>query len=127
MPLGILLILVAAGIGGVGLLLHLLGFSRGFVIIDTVAAQREWRRHWPADTVTGVCLAANGRVALVGTQAGQGLLRSFGADTVAHRIAGVMAEPGGLRFGFGDFAAPPVFIALDDVELRGWRAALGER
>ena len=110
MPLHILLILVAGGIAGIAGLLHLLGHSRPFALADAATARREWQRHWPEDAVSHVYLAPG--AALVDTDRGPGLLRPFGADTVAHRVAEMQDTPRGLRLGFADFAAPDVVLPL---------------
>lgn len=121
MPLTILLPLVVLGIAGIGLLLHLTGQSRVFEIADEDIARREWLRHWPDDTVRTVHVLAG--AALIETETGLGLLRPFGADTVAHRVTGMHEARGGLRIEFSDFAAPPASLAVTDPSrwLEIWR------
>lgn len=123
MPLSVLLPMVVLGIAGLGLLLHLAGQSRAFEIGNDEVARREWLRHWPDDAVFAVHLVAG--AALVETQAGLGLLRAFGTDTVAHRVTGMREIPGGLRIEFGDFGVPAVRLAVEDPGrwLQIWRAA----
>jgi hypothetical protein len=118
MPLTVLLLLVVLGIAGIGVLLHLGGASRRFDISDEPVARREWARHRPHDAVVAVHLAAG--AALIETEQGLGLLRPFGADTVAHGVAEMRAVSGALRIGFADFAAPPVRLALDDAARARW-------
>lgn len=125
MPLGLLLTLVVGGIAGIALLLHLLGHSARFDLHDAGVARAEWQRHWPGDAVSHVYLAQE--AALVDTDAGPGLLRTFGADTVAHRVAEMVPARGGLRIGFAAFEAPAVQVALQprdrDLWLQVWQEA----
>lgn len=118
MPLEIVLVLVVGGIAGIALLLHLTGHSQPFRIADTETARREWLRHRPDDRIMSVHLAEG--AALVLTEAGPGLLRPFGADTVAHRITAMAKAPLGLRIGFGDVAAPDVTLALPEGDVADW-------
>lgn len=124
-PLHILLILVGGGIAGIALLLHLTGHSRRFALSDVGVARAEWARHWPEDDISHIYLARD--AALVDTNRGPGLLRPFGADTVAHRLAKLTKTPKGLRAGFADFAAPDVVLALPTetraLWLRVWQEA----
>lgn len=124
MPLHILLILVIGGIAGIGALLHVLGHSTPFAIDSDATARREWARHLPEDSIATVEIAESGRAALVLTDAGPGLLRSFGADTVAHRITRAAVAKGGLRLWLTDFGAPPVRVALTPAEALRWRSLL---
>lgn len=119
MPLHILLIMVAGGIAGIAVLLHLLGHSRSFALNDAATARREWARHQPEDEISHVYMAPG--AALIETDRGPGLLRPFGADTVAHRIARLEETPKGLRLGFADFAAPEVALPLDPETRALWR------
>lgn len=125
MPLWVLLPIVIVGIAGIGVLLHLTGHSRVFVLRDDASVRRQWARHWPSVAVTQVDLA--GGAALVLAEFGPALLRPFGADTVAHRITAMDLAPQGLRLHFGDLAAPPVTLHLDpdarDRWLTLWRGA----
>lgn len=125
MPLHILLTMVGGGIAGIALLLHLLGHSRAFDLTDAGTARREWVRHWPDDVVSHVYLGP--AAALVETDNGPGLLRPFGADTVAHRLAGLSETANGLRLSFADFAAPDVILSLKPetraLWLRVWQEA----
>lgn len=123
MPLTLLLPLVVLGIAGIGVLLHLSGQSRPFVIPDAETARREWLRHWPGDTVRAVHLS--GGAALIETaqgEAGQGLglVRPFGADTVAHRLTGMTERGAALRLSFGDIAAPAVTLTLPPATRAAW-------
>lgn len=121
MPLEILLTLVGGGIAGIALLLHLTGHSRTFPISDARIARREWLRHFPEDSFRMAYLGGN--AALIDTDQGMGLLRPFGADTVARRIHAMTEAPKGIRLTFADFAAPPVTIALDPQTRATWRVA----
>ncbi|MFC2969732.1 hypothetical protein [Acidimangrovimonas pyrenivorans] len=126
MPLGILLILVAGGITGIVLLLHLTGHSRPFEIDGEATARREWLRHNPGDEIREAHVAPGGRAALIVTTQGAGLLWSFGADTTAHdlRRARVRQVRRGLRVIFGDFAAPSVTLRLPPEARAHWAARI---
>lgn len=118
MPLEILLPVVILGIAGIGVMLHLTGQSRGFALGDVPTARQQWERHWPGARIAALDLA--GGAALVVDQHGPGLLRPFGADTVAPRIAELTETPEGLRADFHDFAAPPVTLRLDPDARTRW-------
>ena len=118
MPLAVLLPVVVLGIVGIGLILHLTGQSRRFEVSDTRTAQAQWRRHWPEARIRALDLG--GGAALVVDQDGPGLLRPFGADTVAPRIVRLEETPGGLRLGFDGLAAPPVTLRLDPETRARW-------
>ena len=118
MPLAVLLPVVILGIAGIGLLLHLTGQSRSLTLTDTATARQHWDRHWPGASIAALDLA--GGAALVLDQDGPGLLRPFGADTVAPRLADLTETPEGLRAEFHDFAAPPVTLRLDPDARTRW-------
>lgn len=126
MPLDVLLLMVACGIAGIGLLLHLTGHSRCFDIDSADTARREWLRHNPEDSIREVTLAPGGRAALILTEAGAGLLWSFGADTVAHDLSRARIRPArtGLRVTFGDFASPAVTLRLPPEARTQWAARI---
>lgn len=121
MPLELLLTLVGGGIAGIAVLLHLTGHSRTFPISDAQIARREWLRHFPNDDFHAAYLG--GGAALIDADQGIGLLRPFGADTVAHRIHSLTDLPKAIRFDFADVAAPAVTIALDPETRTVWCAA----
>ena len=125
MPLSVLVPLVVIGIGGIVVFLHALGWSRRFELGTEAVVRDEWSRHFPEDQVAQVWRAPTGLAALVITPEGPGLLRSFGADTVAHRIRAISPDTGGLRVDFGDFAAPGLRLALPEAIARDWLAAVG--
>ncbi|KDB05362.1 hypothetical protein U879_02090, partial [Defluviimonas sp. 20V17] len=114
MPLEILLIVVAAGMIGITLMLHLAGQTRAFEIADEETARGEWLRHFPDDEIHEVTLAPGNNAALIRTAQGPGLLWSLGADTVAYHMAHPSARAcrKGLRVEIGDFAAPAVTLRL---------------
>ena len=126
MTLGLLVLLVIAGIGGIAVLLHLTGHSRPFEIDSEATARREWQRHCPDDDVRAVLIGANRRAALVETARGRGLLWSFGADTTAQQIdrVEVTDRPDGLILRIGSFTAPAVRLRLSPEERALWRARL---
>jgi len=126
MPLEILLIVVAAGMIGITLMLHLAGQTRAFEISDEETARRQWQRHFPDDDIREITLAPGNRVALVKTAQGPGLLWSLGADTVAYHMAHPRVRPcrQGLRVEIGDFAAPAVTLRLPPEERARWAARI---
>jgi hypothetical protein len=121
MTLELLLTLVGGAITGIALLLHLTGHSRSFDIADTRIARQEWLRHFPDDTFRAAYLGAN--AALIDSEPGMGLLRPFGADTVARRIHRLTETPKGINIDFADFAAPALTLTLDPQTRATWRAA----
>lgn len=125
MPLPILLTMVVGGIAGIAFLLHSLGHSRRFDLANAGVARAEWARHWPDDEVSHVYMSND--AALVETDRGPGLLRAFGADTVAHRITIMDQSSRGLRIGFGAFDAPDAILRLSaenaTLWLRVWQEA----
>lgn len=118
MPLELLLPLVVVGIAGIALLLHLTGHSRPFRLDDAATAAREWSRHFPQERPQAVHLAPG--AVLVETEFGVGLLRPFGADTIAHRIAAMERSSTGLRIGFADWAAPDITLAVPPAIAADW-------
>ncbi|MBI1220567.1 MAG: hypothetical protein GC186_18705 [Rhodobacteraceae bacterium] len=126
MPLGLLVLLVAVGIAGIAVLLHLTGHSRAFEIDSEATARREWHRHCPEDEVRAVLVAANHRAALIEGAQGRGLLWSFGADTTAQQFdrVEVTDRPDGLILRLGSFTAPAVRLHLSPEERAQWRARL---
>lgn len=126
MPLEILLIVVAAGIGGIALLLHLTGQTRAFAISDEATARREWLRHFPDDAPQAIALIPGGRAALVETAGGRGLLWSLGDDTAAYPLTAPRARPcrRGLRVEIGAFTAPAVTLPLPPEECARWAARI---
>lgn len=120
MPLEILLALVIGGIAGIAAILHLTGHSRSCPIPDAQTARQHWARHRPDDIILAVHLAQG--AALIETDHGLGLLRPFGADTVAHPLRGLARTPEGLRLRFHDFAAPDMTLTLTETEAADWLA-----
>lgn len=122
MPLEILVILVAVGISGIALVLHLSGRSRRKVLSheDAISA---WHRHFPDDAITDAVVSGDGHAALVLTEQGPGLLWAFGADTVGRRLLDydLIDEPKGLRVIFHDYAAPSALLHLDENERKLWQ------
>lgn len=119
MPLEILLILVACGIAGIALALHLAGLSRADPL-DEAAARAGWLRHFPDDPVDRLRLSLDGRAALVRTATGRGVVWRFGADTVARYLDDFrLREVGaGLQLRFADFGAPKLTLRLATDECR---------
>ncbi|MDA7966125.1 hypothetical protein [Ruegeria sp.] len=122
MPLEILLVLVVGGIGGIALLLHLSGRSQQ-VALTPDSAREQWERHFPDDDIIDVTISHDGHAALVRTGTGNGLLWSFGADTVARHLLDydLLDHPEGFEILFHEFSAPRALIHLDEFERRHWR------
>lgn len=122
MPLEILLVLVVGGILGITALLHLSGRSRVRELTQQTA-RSEWMRHAPDDVIVDVTIAHDMRSALVRTEAGIGLLWSFGADTVARHLQDFdrINHPEGFKIQFLDFGAPNALVRLDEFERPHWQ------
>ncbi len=122
MPLEILLVLVIGGIAGITLLLHLSGRSRMFDLTPETA-RAQWMRHFPDDVIIDIAVAHNGHAALVRTEAGAGLLWSFGADTVARHLRDFdwLETSDGIDVQFHDFSTPRARLRLDETERRHWQ------
>ncbi len=122
MPLEILLVLVVGGIAAITLLLHFSGRSEQR-ILTLETAQSDWLRHFPNDVVIDVTVSLDGHAALVRTDAGPGIIWSFGADTVARHLLDYdwIEHPNGFEFRFHDFATPKVVVHLDDIERQHWQ------
>ncbi|WP_037316682.1 hypothetical protein [Ruegeria halocynthiae] len=122
MPLEILLVLVVGGIVGVTVTLHLTGRSRVRELTPDIA-RSEWLRHAPDDVIIDITVAHDRHSALIRTNSGNGLLWSFGADTVARHLLDFdwMEHPQGFEVQFHDFGTPKVIIRLDEFERRHWR------
>lgn len=122
MPLEILLVLVVGGIAGITVMLHMTGKSRLRKLTPEIA-RSEWLRHAPDDEVIDVTVAHDGHAALIRTEKGNGVLWSFGADTVARHLLDfdVMDHPQGVEVRFHDFGTPKAVIHLDETERRHWQ------
>lgn len=125
MPLPVLLALVAGGISGIALLLHLSGRSRRAMLTQATATAA-WLREYPEDAVVEATVAADGHAALILTRAGKGLVWAMGADTTARplRDFDLLETRAGMTVHFRDFSAPRVTLRLDDFERRHWRNLL---
>lgn len=129
MPLEILAILVVLGIGGIVLLLHLTGHTENGEIGSAMQAAAQWGRHFPDLSARDPLLSDDGRVALVATDRGAGVLWSIGADTTARLATGfnVQETDSGLHLRTGDFAAPHIHAPLaDPAHRRQWMHRLKE-
>lgn len=125
MPISLLLILVAGGIAGIALVLHLLGLSHIPPLTDA-RARAGWLREYPDAEPARITVAASGCAALIQTAQGAGLVWAVGADTTARRlIAPQLSDTAqGLRVRLRDPAAPNITLRLTDTERQTWRAAL---
>ncbi|MBL4767953.1 MAG: hypothetical protein JKY94_09610 [Rhodobacteraceae bacterium] len=127
MPLAILLILVAGGISGLAVLLHILGKSKP-VILTNDSARAAWLRLFPDEPVTDVTVANTGHAALIRTTNGPGLVWSFGVDTVARPLTDVKITETKkrLKIQFGDFTAPKAVVTLNETERADWRQKMAQ-
>ena len=118
--------MVVVGITAIVVMVHLLGFSQRFQIADDTTACTRWLREYSGDQITSVARCQNGEAALIETDNGPGLVWAFGADTVAHRLAGadVVRAKDGLILRLHDFAAPKVRLRLDEIEAAAWQDKL---
>ena len=129
MPLGLLALLVVFGIGGIVLLVHLTGGSASARLADDAAVHSAWAEDWPEEPVFDVERNAAGTAALVRTTDAEGLIWTFGADTVSRKL-----EPGAIRalrpvedaleVRFAAFDCPAVTLPLTRAELPDWHARL---
>ena len=126
MPLEWMLALVAGGIAGIAALTWALGWSAPLRLGTPSEACRWWDRERPDRPARGAALAADGRAALIATEAGPGLVRVMGQDCTTHDLDGasIRAAPGGLDIRFPDFAAPRLRVRLDEGGDRAAWAAL---
>ncbi|MGB0497727.1 MAG: hypothetical protein ACPGID_05265 [Rubricella sp.] len=130
MSLTVLAILVAAGIAGIVLLVHLTGGSRKAAFIDEADARREWASAYPEFEPADIDLAAGRGAALIGLpEAGLGLLWAFGSDATARvmrpgLIRSCVETGTGLKLTLNDFEAPSALIDLTEVEKADWSRRL---
>jgi hypothetical protein len=128
MSLSVLLVLVAGGIAGIGILLHLLGLSEKRLFQDEQTVRRIWLAEYPGQVPTLIQISRNQHSALVTTPLGVGLVWSMGVDGAARLLLGaqVQASRAGLTVDLPDFTAPRIRLKLDTEEARQWRAAIEE-
>ena len=128
MPLATLLILVVGGIAAIALLLHLLGKSAALELSEE-SARAAWLRQFPDDTVHAVILAESRHAALIETQAGTGLIWSFGADTVARPLGGARLSEttNALHIRFPDITAPGISLRLSPAERADWQTRISPK
>lgn len=128
MSLSVLLVLVAGGIAGIGILLHLLGLSEKRLFQDEQTVRRIWLAEYPGQVPTLIQISRNQHSALVTTPLGVGLVWSMGADGAARLLLGaqVQANRTGLIVDLPDFTAPRIRLKLETDEARQWRAAIEE-
>ncbi|WP_299043807.1 hypothetical protein [uncultured Tateyamaria sp.] len=123
MPLHILLILVAGGIAGIALALHLLGLSQAPAFTRSTA-RAAWLRARPDDTVLDVVLTRDGRAARITTDHGAGLLWQMGADSCARLLTGqetLRIKDRHATLLLGDYAAPRVRLSLSPEDAKDWQ------
>ena len=93
MPLEWMLALVAGGIAGIAALTWALGWSAPLRLGTPSEACRWWDRERPDRPARGAALAADGRAALIATEAGPGLVRVMGQDCTTHDLGGARIRP----------------------------------
>lgn len=123
MPLPLLGALVALGIGGLVLLVHLLRLSRPLGFADEAAARAAYLADHPEDEIRASLMSDDGRAAVFRTGAGAGFVVALGAGRVTRRLAAgdlkaIEDLPGALRLRLADWGAPAVVIACADPERR---------
>lgn len=126
MPLHILLGLVAFGIAGIALLLHLLGLSVP-LRLDADRARAAWNREFPDLPATSITLCQDGSAALIATARGPGVVWPMGADTTARLLRGARVVPTdtGLALRLNDFTAPRLTLRLTPDDARHWTQEIG--
>jgi hypothetical protein len=131
MPLEVLGPLVAVGIGGVVLLVHLLGWSRPRALADEAEAVAALTREFPDAAARRVILGDDRIAALVELKRGLGVVRAMGIGRVARALGPGEAEArtrrGGIRIVMADFGAPNLDIALADADQRAEALAMARR
>ena len=129
MPLTILLPLVVFGIAGIVLMIRLLHPTPPLLFDTVEEVQRLWDHRNHNAKARQTHINPDRTCALVETDAGVGLVWSFGVDPVTRLLSDpfeVSETPAGLRLETGDFTAPTIDIALTSDEDRAkWRALLG--
>lgn len=123
MPLHVLGLLVIGGIGGIAILLHLLGLSRGLRFDDTDAAITAWNREFPDLPALDADLSNDHKAALIRTAQGPGLVWPMGADSTARKLDRVQVQniPNGLKIRLGDFTAPSLRLRLSADQKTIWQ------
>lgn len=127
MPLYLLLPIVVLGILGIALLLHLLGNSKRFSMVDAGQVNELWQRQFPNARVSSVDISDTRHQALVETSDGPGVVWAMGADVACRLIGdGAVQDTGtGLKVWLGDYSAPVIYITLNDRTTRKqWVATL---
>ncbi len=128
MPLSILLPLVVFGIIGAVLLIRWLRPTPLLVLESPEDTARLWDHFNPDQPAGHVQLNSTRSHALVETDAGLGVVWSFGADPVTRPLQRgfrVESTAAGVRIRTGDFTAPVIDIPLPhDVQRKEWRVLL---
>lgn len=121
MPIGIMLVLVTAGIAGIAALLHLMGYTRQPPLTHATA-RAAWLRHDTEVAPGRIALSQDGRAALIETGRGPALVWQMGADSTAHWLDRARVTPtrDGLHVALGDFAAPAVTVRLGSDAAQDW-------
>ena len=131
MPLHITLIIVAFGISGTVLLVHLMGWTKTRQIGELGDASAIWNDFFPDETIASILKSDDEAVALLTLDSGAlGLIWSLGDEPVVRvlRNPTPIAETAkGLRIRLAEFAAPHVDIRLSDPSDRTrWAAILSQ-
>jgi len=128
MTLTVLLLLVAGGIAGIAILLHLLGMSKPRIFETEAEVQAVWLAEYPDTLVRKILLSKNQHFALVRSSAGEGVVWPMGADGAARLLLGVEITdmPYGLELSLPDYTAPEIRLKLDPNEAEEWRRQIQE-
>jgi len=128
MTLTVLLLLVAGGIAGIAVLLHMLGMSKPHIFEDEAEVKSVWLAEYPDTLVRDVLLSENRHFALISSSAGKGIVWPMGADGAARLLLGVEITdmPYGLELSLPDYTAPEIRLKLDPGEAKAWRRQIQE-
>ncbi len=128
MSISVLIALVAGGIAGIAVLLHVMGLSRRMPM-SPEDARAAWHREFPDDEAVEVMVTPDGLAALILTREGRGLVWSMGIDPAARRLHDfdVTEDPNGLTIRFSDFSAPRVRLYIPPESREIWLEKLGIR
>lgn len=129
MPLGFSLVIIVLGVIAVVGLVHLTGGSASRRFADEAEVIRAWSFDHPDEPVRDVILSKVNRAALINTAEGEGLIWSFGAQSVTRKLEPgllrrVVEHPRGLCLEFAEFDAPRVVLDLTGAEVASWTAFL---
>lgn len=128
MSISVLIALVAGGIAGIVLLLHVMGLSRRMPM-SPEDARAAWHREFPDDEATEVMVTPDGLAALILTHEGRGLVWSRGIDPAARYLRDftVTEDSDGLTIRFSGKPACRIRLEIPAESRDIWRRKLGIR